>query len=67
MSEQTCTINDLDGNAFHTVESGPLAEVMARSDERQRRQIETAVANGGECTESFERDGEEYTVRVVVR
>lgn len=62
-----CVVNDIDGAAFHTVDSGRLADVWQRADDRLRRQIVAALVSGGEEVETFERDGEEFTTRVVVR
>ena len=59
-------VDDLDGNAVHTVDAGALAEVRDRADARLQKQIDAAIAAGGECTETFTRDGEEYTTQVVI-
>jgi hypothetical protein len=63
-----CIVNDLDSNTFHTVDSGGIDEVRARSDDRLRAQIDRAViADDGCDVDTFERDGEEFTVQVIVK
>lgn len=61
-------VNDIDGRTSHTTDSGTPEEVMARSDDRLRAQIQRAMKSPDRRDqETFERDGEEYTVRVVCR
>ena len=63
-----CIVNDIDGDTFHAVDSGPLDEVRGRADERLRRQIDDALARGGKSTETHEGDdGEVYTTKVVIQ
>lgn len=63
-------VNDIDGNAFHTTDSGTPDEVMARSDDRLRAQIERAMSSeDGVDQETYVDaiDGEERTVKVIVK
>jgi hypothetical protein len=66
-SERHVVVNDIDGEAVNTVFDDSMSAVMAEADDRLKRQILAAVDNGGTAIETFRQDGEEYTVRVVVR
>lgn len=67
-TSKTCIVNEIDGEAFQSVDQGPLDEVRARADDRLKAQIDAAIAAGGKATETFERDdGESYTIKVIVK
>lgn len=67
-SVEQVIVNELDGSTFHTTDCGPISEVMDRSDDRLKALILDAVdAEDGIAQESWEEDGEEFSVKVIVR
>jgi hypothetical protein len=65
---KTCTVNDIDGTTCHTVHDGPLEDVLSRADDRLAAQIRRAMDDPtGVAQETFARDGEQFTTRVIVR
>jgi hypothetical protein len=62
------TVNEIDGSAVQTLEDGPMEEVIGRVNDRIRELIAEADADPkGVSQSSWEEDGEEHTVRVIVR
>jgi hypothetical protein len=60
-------INDIDGNAHHTVDSGTESEVRSRLPLTHPVQslITEAIEDGGLAEDTYEIDGEEYTTLVI--
>ena len=63
---RTITINDIDGNTWHTVDCGLESDVRGcyASDHPVQSLITEAIENG-EAQGTYEIDGEEYTTRVI--
>lgn len=60
-------VNDISGNAHHTVESGSESEVRARFLQSHPVQslITEAIEDGGLAEDTYEIDGEEYATLVI--
>lgn len=61
-----CIINEIDGDTFQTILSGPKAEVRAECDDWLNRLIDQAEQDG-KAQDAREIDGEEHVVKVIVR
>lgn len=60
-------INEIDGAAYHTINEGPL-DVVRRNTTKAIGELLDRVANGGKIDGTIVTDdGEEHTVRVIVK
>lgn len=66
--ELQIVVNDVDGDAVHTLAHGSTREVASQlsADHPAHDMIQKLIATGEPVSQTFDRDGESFTVRVAI-